>query len=233
MVTISETVKSEIVDLFGVDPDKIVVAPCAVERPVPGYEGDRPAALAQDTPFFLMFNPGRGTKNWEDVIAAFGIYVASNSVDRDTLLVLAGDLRTETEGIRKAIVDSGCADRIVCLGYVTDDETVYLYRNARMSLFPSRYEGSGIPALEAMAHGLPVIVSDIPVMREVTGGAALTIPLDKPASLAEAMSQLNTDNALRTEIVTKGMERIAAYAWPGKCSNCSRCACGPGIPVII
>lgn len=213
IITISETVKQEIVELFGVNPDTIVVAPCAVPMPDPANMGIRPGALPTGRPYFLMVNPGRAYKNWQDAIAGFGAYVLANPDDRECLLVLAGDLRFETEGVNRAVTAAGCPDRIVCLGYVSDDEISFLYRNARIALFPSLYEGFGIPALEAMAHNVPLIISDIPVLKEVAAGAAVSVPIGSPDLLAGAMAELNVDDALRQMLVSKGRQRVKAYSW--------------------
>ena len=213
LFTLSETVKAEMVDLFAVRPEQVVVAPCAVDLPERRVESERPKALPADRPFFLMVNMGRPYKNWQDVVAAFGLYVEAHPHDRETVLVLAGELRSETEKLGAAIAASAAKERILCLGYLSAAELHYLYTHARMALFPSRYEGFGIPALEAMAYDLPLIVSDIPVLKEVTADAALHVPLDQPQDMADAMEALNADSALRSRLTERGRARLEAYSW--------------------
>ena len=213
LFTLSETVKAEMVDLFSVRPEQVVVAPCAVDRPDMTVQGERPKALAAGRPFFLMVNMGRAYKNWQDVVAAFALYLEAHPHDKETVLVLAGELRGETEKIAAALAVSPVQERILSLGYLSEAELHYLYCHARMALFPSRYEGFGIPALEAMAYDLPIIVSDIPVLKEVTADAALHVPLDRPEVLAEAMDCLNSDSALRASLVQRGQARLEAYSW--------------------
>ena len=93
------------------------------------------------------------------------------------------------------------------------EELRYLYRRARVALVPSRYEGFGVPALEALTYGVPLIVSDIPVLLEVTGGAAVSVPLDRPDLMAAEMVRLNRDVQLRHSFIQKGKQRAEAYTW--------------------
>lgn len=214
IVTISQTVKTEIRELFGVPEEKIVVAPCAVESPEPTLLPVRPERLPAGRPFFLMMNPGNAHKNWQDTLTAFARYIRRNRDDPDTLLALAGDLRTETAAIRAALAaDSQLAARVVCTGYVSEAERLYCYRHARLAVYPSRYDGFGIPVLEAQMHGLPVIVSNIPVLQEVSGGVAYTVPLDQPDAITDAFEQVSRDEALRQRLVARGCARRGVYSW--------------------
>lgn len=215
IVTISEAVKAELVSLFDVRPERIVVAPPAADRPDPDAPDEKPAMIANSVPFFLMVNPGRSYKNWRDALAAFAFYVAAHPAETETRLVLAGDLRAEMEpfGTALAALPESARRRVVSLGYVTEPQLRWLYRHARVKVFPSLYEGFGMPALEAMSYDLPVIVSDIPVLKEVTQDAALHVPIGQPEQLAQAMARLNEDEALRRCLIDKGRQRLNVYSW--------------------
>lgn len=104
-------------------------------------------------------------------------------------------------------------ESIKWLGRVSDEELVRLYQNAECFVYPSLYEGFGIPPLEAMASGVPVIVSDIPPLREVCGDAALYVnPIDI-ASISSAFTQINNDVDLKKELIQRGKERCGYFSW--------------------
>ncbi len=214
IITISQTVKSEIVELFAVDPQRIVVAPCAVDPPAGAAPGERPPALAAERPFVLMVNPGGANKNWQDALAGFARFARERDDAERVLLVLAGGLASERERIERAVrSDALLNSAVVCLGHVPDEQLVWLYRRARLALYPSRYEGFGIPVLEAFAHGLPIIASDIPVLREVGADAAYFVALGDTEAMAAALDRLLTDDLLRERLVARGHERVQDFSW--------------------
>ena len=202
------------IDLFNLPEQRIVVALNGVDPPSLHETSQRPDCLPKDTPFFLMIGPGAPHKNWRDALAAFDRYIQDQPADDPTLLVLAGALHMEEPHIRKAIAQSpNLTRRVICTNYMTDAQMRYLFQNARICLFPSRYEGFGRPIVEGMAYNVPTIVCDTPISREVAGDAALIVPLDDPQAMADALHRLNTDQSLRTQLAAKGQSRVAAYPW--------------------
>ncbi|MES2460796.1 MAG: glycosyltransferase family 1 protein [Armatimonadota bacterium] len=214
LITISETVKEEIVNLFEVSPEKVTVIPPAAERDDPTLPDQCPPNLRWPH-YILMVNPGRAYKNWSDALSGFAEYTFLNPSDTETCLVLAGDLRGETELIERGRAEKGdgIARRILLLGHVSDQELRYLYRHARVVVLPSLYEGFGIPALEAMSYDVPLIVSDIPVLREVAGNAALRFTTGHTEELAQMFLHCIEDEALRTDLVARGQTRLADFSW--------------------
>jgi alpha-1,3-rhamnosyl/mannosyltransferase len=99
------------------------------------------------------------------------------------------------------------------LGYVGDASLLALYRGARFLVFPSLYEGFGLPLLEAMAVGCPAVCSDLPVFREVAGAAAEYAPTADPAAWLEAVQRVETDGQRRAELTRLGLERAGAFDW--------------------
>jgi glycosyltransferase involved in cell wall biosynthesis len=214
IVTGTETVKREIMDMFKLPAASVLVASEAAEHQELSQRSQRPEKLAADARYFLLVNPGEVRKNWQDALEGFSQYLRDHSDDTSTLLVLAGGLRDQASPIEQRVAsDARLNGRVLSLGYVSDEELRYLYQNARLSVYPSRYEGFGIPVLESMNLGLPVVVSDIPVFREVAGDAARFVPLDRPDLIAEALALVHADTPLRDTMIERGRLRAAAYSW--------------------
>ena len=109
--------------------------------------------------------------------------------------------------------EEGARDALVRVGYVTDPQLKALYQHATCFVFPSFYEGFGIPPLEAMACGCPVIASTAPAVREVCGDAALYFDPTNPRSLANRLQAMFADPALRADMRSAGLERVSSYSW--------------------
>jgi glycosyltransferase involved in cell wall biosynthesis len=99
------------------------------------------------------------------------------------------------------------------LGYIGEPELVELYRHATALVFPSRYEGFGLPVLEAMARRTPVIASDASSIPEVARGAAILVDPDDVEGLAEAMRRIAAEPPLRAELVERGVEIVSGFSW--------------------
>ena len=113
----------------------------------------------------------------------------------------------------EAIAEAGMGDRVVFTGFISEEELDLLLAGASMLVYPSLYEGFGIPILEAMKVGTPVVTSNVTAMPEVAGGAAVLVdPLDV-GSLASGMASLLDDAVLRADLVAKGRERASGYSW--------------------
>ena len=112
-----------------------------------------------------------------------------------------------------ALEETGIKDQIIFTGYVSDEELDTLMREAICLIYPSLYEGFGIPVLEAMQLGTPVITSNLTAMPEVVGEAAILVDPNNIDSMSETMSNLINNNALRKELTQKGFERIKLYSW--------------------
>jgi glycosyltransferase involved in cell wall biosynthesis len=214
IVTGAETIKAEIVETFGLPPDRIVVASESTDHHPPDAPSKRPSALPDGATYFVMVNPGEVRKNWQDVLDGFALYLRERPEDTATLMVLVGGLNDQAGMVRERLAaDPLLEKRILNLQYVSDDELRYVYKNACLSIYPSKYEGFGIPVLESMGQGTPVIVSDIPIFREVAGDAGVFVPLGAPDRVAEAMKRLRTDPAHRAMHSARGKEQAARFSW--------------------
>lgn len=125
-------------------------------------------------------------------------------------IVLSGN--PLTAGERERLQDLGIADRVVRVK-VSDADLPRLYADARAFVFPSRYEGFGVPVLESMAAGCPTVVSRAPALLEITDGAALDVDADDPDGLAEAIHRLGSDRVLAARLVEAGRGRAAGFGW--------------------
>ena len=108
-------------------------------------------------------------------------------------------------------------NRVIFPGFVSEQELDILLRIADVLIYPSLYEGFGIPILEAMKLGTPVITSNVTAMPEVAGDAAILVDPYSVEEMASAISRLLQDKVLRNELITKGKERSAGYSWDSTC----------------
>jgi glycosyltransferase involved in cell wall biosynthesis len=206
VITVSEFSRQEIGKWYGADIHNMPIC----------YEGgDHIAAVAPDPSaldrfglggkkFFLGVGVGSSNKNIETVLAAF-----LKAKLGDTLLVLTGKRDASVHG-QMTVVQS---ENVRNVGYVSDPELRTLYEHALALVFPSRYEGFGLPAAEAMTIGCPVVISDQAALVEVCSDAALRCGVDDVEKLAEHLQALNSDAGLRTRLAAAGRERARRFTW--------------------
>jgi len=205
LVAVSQFAKDEAVRYFGADPAKIEVVHSG-----PGlFSGDGAAAARprDEGPFLLYVGNLGGNKNLPFLVRSFA------RADPPARLVLAGRARGGVEELRHAIDAAPNRERIELRSEVADADLERLYRSAAALVLPSVYEGFGFTALEAMARGCPVLASDIPALREVSGSGALLLPLADEEAWAEAMRRVVADEAVRADLRARGAETVARYSW--------------------
>jgi glycosyltransferase involved in cell wall biosynthesis len=147
-------------------------------------------------------------KNQAALVRAFRV------LPKDWRLVLAGSPGYGAEEVSRSIAESACRERIVVTGYIPDDEVAAWYAKASLFAFPSLDEGFGMPALEAMAAGIPVIAGNRGALPEVVGDAAMLIDPHREDELETALQACAFDTDLREELIAKGYERSALFTWP-------------------
>ena len=198
--------RTRLVDVYGVSPERVVVAPLApVLRPGHPEDASFLAHRAIRAPYVLHVGTLEPRKNQPALVRAFA---ASGLPDHQ--LVLAGVPGWGAEATRDAIRETGAENRVVVTGRVTDEQLAALYAHADAFAFPSVYEGFGLPLLEAFAYGLPAVASKDPALIEVGGGSALHVGID---ALAEGLSAVCTDEALRSALRESGPRRAAEFTW--------------------
>jgi len=161
-------------------------------------------------PFVLSVSGSDPTKNVETLVEAFGRLPLTIREEHDLMLV--GDFRRRPE-LRKLAVQLGLEKQTLFLGVVDDDQLIELYRQAAAFVFPSRYEGFGLPVLEAMACGCPVISSNASSLPEVTGDAALLVEPSDVEGAARALAQVLSDYDLARDLRARGLARAAQFSW--------------------
>jgi alpha-1,3-rhamnosyl/mannosyltransferase len=128
-------------------------------------------------------------------------------------LVLCGGYGWKAEGLRREVDAARAEGWLHHFGYVSEQELAAFYRNARLFVFPSRYEGFGLPLLEAMSAGVPAVASDLPVLRELGGDAALYAPALDEETWAERVEELLSDGELAERLAAAGRERATLFTW--------------------
>jgi glycosyltransferase involved in cell wall biosynthesis len=128
-------------------------------------------------------------------------------------LVLAGGKGWLCDDILEIPRRLGIGDDVIFTGYVTEEELLYLYNSASAVVYPSLYEGFGLPVVEAMACGAPLIISDIPSLKEVAEDAALSFQPDDHEALASLLERVLWSESLRDDLRQRGLRRAADYSW--------------------
>jgi len=184
----------------------VAPAPGAVERVVQRH------GIRQ--PYCLFVGNLEPRKNLAGLIEAFArLKDRARAARPPHQLVLAGTRGWLYAGIFRAVEAHGLTGEVVFTGYVPPEELPLLYAGADCFVFPSLYEGFGLPVLEAMAAGAPVVASRVGAIPEVAGDAALLVDGSRPAELAEAIETVLTDPALRARLVARGRARAREFTW--------------------
>ncbi|MBI4424761.1 MAG: glycosyltransferase family 4 protein [Elusimicrobia bacterium] len=163
-------------------------------------------------PYVLHVGSFLEHKNIATLVKAFRLWLERDP-GREEQLVLAGQAGRDLERIAGLARELGLSGRVRILTRPTREEIVSLYQGAGMVVVPSLLEGFGFPVLEAMASGVPAIVSDRGALAEIAGGAALVFDALDPRALADAMSRLAADPALAAELRAKGARRVLEFTW--------------------
>jgi glycosyltransferase involved in cell wall biosynthesis len=212
----SENTKQDIVEFFGVNPDKVKVVYPGVDPAFRPIKDPQALAAARelyrlDSPFILCVGTLEPRKNLTTLLDAYAALRSGGEVDHK--LVIAGGKGWLYDGIFSRAAELSLQDDVAFLGYVAEEHLPALYCLSDLLVFPSLYEGFGLPPLEAMACGTPVITSDSSALPEVVGQAALMVRAEDGEALAEAIKTLLADSDLRKDLVSKGLSRAAEFTW--------------------
>jgi glycosyltransferase involved in cell wall biosynthesis len=216
IISVSKNTKRDLMNLYEVPEEKINIV-------YEGYEdGIKDGLASKDKtkienlkPYLLFVGRLEKRKNIERIVEAFEIFKKNTgSAHR---LVLGGRFGYGEKEIKAKIENSEYQKDIVLFGFVKDARKWQLYKDAAVFLFPTLYEGFGLPVLEAQSQGVPVIVSNTSSLPEVAGGSAFLVDPTEPKFIADAMIALTGDKKIANDMVKKGYENIKRFSW----KNCA------------
>ena len=226
IITPSESTKKDLIKFYKVDADKIKVIYHGVEKSpllrggwgcVKEVSQHTPSPSQEGNNSILFIGRLEKRKNLVNLIKAFEFFRRRHwpmsPSEKLCKLTLVGKKGFGFAEIKKAIQDSPFKKDIVLKSYVSEEEKSELYKNADLFILPSFYEGFGLPVLEAMSYGAPVICSNASSLPEAAGDAALLINPNSPKEIAEAMKKVFSDDNLREKMVEKGFENVKKFSW--------------------
>lgn len=215
VVCLSRFVANDAMDRVGVPVEQIRIVPCGVADPGAAFDRERLRELLkgfdlEDRPFIIYPAITYPHKNHTTLVAAFARIVKQND---DVRLVFTGGAGSSDSVVQTTIEAYGLDSKVIRTGRVAESDLDLLYRTATLMAFPSLYEGFGLPLLEAMSRGCPIVASDAGSLPEVAGDAAeLVDPIDV-AGWASALGALIDDPARRTVLIRRGFERATQFTW--------------------
>lgn len=215
----SDSTRRDLIELLAVSPDRVSVLYPGVEtrfHPIRDESllGQVRARYSLPPQFILGLGTLQPRKNFARLVEAFGSALAHSHPALDEVaLVIGGGKGWMAEDISAVARRIGLGNRVQLLGFVDDDDLPALYSMAAAFAFPSLYEGFGLPVLEAMACGTPVVTADNSSLPEVAGQAALLVPATDIAALAEALFLLLTEDELSRALTVRGLEQANRFRW--------------------
>lgn len=204
IITISNFSKSEIIKNYGVLPEKIIVANPGID-----FDKFKPDHSVIKSDYILYVGTIQPRKNLNTLLVAFKMLKDLQKLR----LVIVGQKGWLYHDFFKAVKKMGLENKITFTDYATESELISYYQGALCLVLPSLYEGFGIPVVEAMACGCPVVASNTSSLPEIVGKAGLLIDPLSPPSIRDAIDKIYSDNRLRQELILKGQNRSKDFNW--------------------
>src|SRR5207245_2601503 len=216
VLTVSESSKRDILRFVDIDPQKIDVIYNAYDERFAVEPREEEVVRVRERyqlhdEFVLYVGNVKPHKNLERLIEAFDL-VRKSGLDH-LKLVMIGDEISKYTALRRAVHRYQLHKYVRFLGYVPEETLAVMYRLAGVFVFPSLYEGFGLPPLEAMASGTPVVTSNVSSLPEVAGDAAVLVDPYDPRAIAEGIRRVLTDEALRRDLRKRGVARAGQFSW--------------------
>lgn len=216
VITDTQYTRADLVATYELDPARIAVIPLAADPRYRPLDPDECLAAVSARhglpgPFILYVGTLQPRKNVANLVRSYGMLRRRTGLPHK--LLIAGKPKYMFEDVFLAIEQCGYADDVVFAGFVPDEDLPLYYSAAAAFAFPSRYEGFGLPVLEAMACGTPVVCSNASCLPEVAGDAALLADPERPEEFCEALQRVLTDPSLAGSLRQRGLCRAAEFSW--------------------
>jgi len=213
IITVSEHSKKTISSVLGLSVPEIVVIPLAAEAGEVHEEIKKDIKTKYNIKEEYIFTliAAIPHKNMDGLIHAYKILTERRQ--EVPQLVIAGIRGPAIQKVKKQIEEWGLEKNIIFLGFVPDSHLPSLYSSAKLFVFPSKFEGFGLPILEAMGYGVPVVSSNTTSLPEVIGDAGLMFNPDDPAEMADVIEHALVDTVTRKNLVEKGLKRVKEFSW--------------------
>lgn len=216
IVCAAQASRDSLLETYAVPPEKLAVIPLRMADRLPATgDGDaaRLKSLGLKPQGYLLYPANSWLhKNHAMLLTAYALYQRKAGDDAVKLVCTGMGNRREDAMIRDAIIAMGLQDHVVLPGFASEAELALLLDNAQALIFPSLFEGFGMPVLEAMQRGIPVLCGQVPALQELAGDAACFFDNRIPGSIAEAIMTVQRDPALRDDLSRRGRLRAAPYA---------------------
>lgn len=215
VLTVSEFSRRDIIERYAIDPERVLVTHNGVSpqfsRLPPEQAEAGTAHLGIARPFILAVSDLQPRKNLRRLIRAYSRLRRSGQCEHE--LVLVGQLGFRGHEVREEAERMGVGSQVRQTGYVSQDELVGLYNRADVFVYPSLFEGFGLPVIEAMACGAPVLTSNTSALPEVAGDAAVTVDPHDEEAIGDGLARLLNDRTLRDRLRTAGYQQARRFDW--------------------
>ena len=216
IIAISHSTRRDLIEYLNIPADRIAVVHGAARKEFHPRSPDAAKARVEELwglsqPYILTVGTLEPRKNTRRLIRAYG--ALPSDVRDEFRLVIAGGSGWLTSDIYQWAVETGLESRITFLGYVPDEHLPWLYSGSTCFVYPSLYEGFGLPPLEAMASGVPVIAGDTSSIPEVVGDSGILVDPLSESDLSASMFRILTDSQLSLELGDQGVRRAEGFSW--------------------
>ena len=219
VIAVSDFTRREVIDLLGTPPQRVTAVPNGCDssfRPIPARDVEAWRRERDLPPRFLLFvGTLEPRKNLTGLIEAYAKFRQS----QDVPLIVVGAPGWRYTPIYDVVKSLGLESHVRFEGFVSADDLPFFYAAATAFVYPSFYEGFGLPPLESMAMGTPVVTSDVSSLPEVVGDAALLVSPKSQNELVAAMVRIVTDDALRARLSAAGRDRAKLFSWESCASS--------------
>lgn len=210
IVANSQYTLNNFLEYFDYDPERTAVIPLGSRFDSEITEPVRPQGLTKGLDrFILCVGTIEPRKNYDVVLEVFQILLRRHDIH----LIIAGKAGWGMAEFTSLIDIWGIRNRVTLLSYVSDSELCWLYRNCLLFLYPSLWEGFGLPVLEAMGHGCPVVTSNVSALPEVLGDAGILVNPRQPETIVRAVDRILTDPTLRSQMAAESRWRANSFQW--------------------